>query len=183
LKNKIVGYKKDELLNMAQYLDGIVGVVNFSKSQIRNSFLKICLSDLDTIRIYKKEIFSIILSLRILEASRRENAYKYNTEKAITKIIIPNFNRALYQQGAIPPLDGIKDKISIFQHLAVEQVVSDHIEKGLVYIMRLDGDDLGDLIIDKKKLSYYLLHSGILNSSFFSIQEIINAEERYNYFD
>ena len=172
---RLVGYREDSILEFARKMDGDGTYRNVTNTQVYATFYKLLSENRDDIEVYSSEIVSVMMFLTFVYRGNRPSASGLSCEDLAKKIIIPNFNRGLYNQKQMIDIVRRVDKEQYITILGAKEVSIDKFEKAICLIMILVGKDLDELLLDFKSTNKILSFSKNIKKTFLGIEDIKNA--------
>ena len=177
----MVGYSRESVLNMAVLMDSSGLELSATQQKITASFYKIMLGDIQDIMTHKKDVISVLFFLSLLYLKRSVKHERKNFISIADTILIPMFNRALYEQTSVATSLHRPSEVPVIQVLSAEAIGKNDLVKVIALLMMIENSDFQDSIVSTDKSKYYIGSKGLfLNKTFVSLEDIIDASNNYD---
>jgi len=176
----MVGYSRKSILNTAALMDSSLDEITCSKQKIVASFYKIILGDIEDILAYRKDIITVMYFLLLIYLKKNVKNEKKSYVSIADTVVIPLFNRALYEQSSVATSLSRPGEVPVIQILSADAIGKNDLAKVIALLMIIEDKDFQDSIVSIEKSLYYIKTKGLfLNKTFISIEDIIDASNNY----
>ena len=175
----MIGYNENRMDTIVSSIMPSFDRISHTKTKITASFYKILLDYNDTYGI-DKDVFFILFCMAFA-AKRNVYSLSDRTPDVIyRKGVIPDLNRALYNQDIIRRRISKPSDIPSWILYSMEAVGNDNLFTVLVTFAVWKNRDIEDMFPDSDRMSYLLNNTSLLSrEKFITFGEIKNAREDY----